>query len=54
MAQWVAYLLLDPAAPGWILSVPKVFFWEKNIDITEVNQRCWLYAGGLKMLIETI
>ena len=45
MAQWSAYLLPDPAAPG---SNP-------SVTDAEVNQRRWLEESGqLKMLIKPI
>ena len=38
IAQWIAYLLPDPAAAGSIPSVP--FFIGTIVDVAEVNQRC--------------
>ena len=38
IAQWLADLLPDPAAPGLIPSIPKSFSREKIVDIAEVNQ----------------
>ena len=35
MAQWLAYLLSDPAAPVLILSVPKQFSEEKIVTFAE-------------------
>ena len=40
IAQWLAYLLPDPAALGSIHSVPKI------VDIAEVNQQCCLEESG--------
>ena len=37
MAQWSAFLLLDPATPGSIPSVPEIISEEKIIDVAEVN-----------------
>ena len=37
-AQWLAYLLLDPAAPGLIPSVLKKISEEKVVNVAEVNQ----------------
>ena len=45
IAQWLAYLLLDPAAPGSIPSVPPKDR-GKIIDVAEVNQRHWLDQSG--------
>ena len=42
IAQWSAYLLLDPAAPGLILSISGIFSEEKIVNVAEVNQRCCL------------
>ena len=41
IAQWLPYLLPDPAAPGLILSIPKKFSDEKSVDLAEVNQLGW-------------
>ena len=55
-AQWLANLLLDPAAPGSISSIPKKISVEIFFDVAEVNQRLCLEKvdSGLKMLIEPI
>ena len=42
IAQWLAYLLPDPAATGSIPSIPGVFSVEIIVDVAEVNQWCWL------------
>ena len=39
IAQWLAYLLLYPAALGSIPSIPKKNSEEKIVDVAEVNQR---------------
>ena len=46
LAQKLAYLLLDPAAPGSIPCGPKIFSEEKIVNITEVNQRHCLEESG--------
>ena len=58
MAQWLPYLLLDPAAPGSIPSIPKKISDEKIVIVAEVNQlRCleesglWLENVGLNNLV---
>ena len=38
--QWIAYLLPDPAAPGLIPSVPKIFGEEK------LSMLVWLINGA--------
>ena len=38
IAQWLAYLLPDPAAPGLIPCVPKRISEGKIVDVAEVNQ----------------
>ena len=54
VAQWLAFLILDPAAhiPVFL----KFFQRGKIIDVAEVNQPRWLEKmdSGLKMLIKTI
>ena len=45
MAQWLSYMLPEPAGPGSIPRVP---------DVAEVNQRRCLDDSGLKMLIEPV
>ena len=52
--QWLAYLLLDPDAPGLIPNIPKKFRTKEIADVAEVNQRRCLEESGLKMLIEHI
>ena len=42
----IAYLLLDPAAPGSIPSIPQKNSEEKIINAAEVNQWCWLEESG--------
>ena len=42
IAQWLAFLLLDPGAPGSIPSISGIFSAEKNVDVAEVNQQCCL------------
>ena len=46
-AQWLAYLLHDPAALGSIPTVtPKIISEEKIVNVTEVNQwRCLEESG---------
>ena len=39
VAQWLAYLLPDPAALGSIPSITKKNSDEKNVGVAEVNQR---------------
>ena len=41
VAQRLAYLLPDLAAPGLIPSVLEFFSEEKNIDVAQVNQQRW-------------
>ena len=41
-----AYLLLDPAAPASISSIPKKFPEEKIVNVAEVNQRRCLEESG--------
>ena len=55
IAQWLAYLLSDPATPGLIPCVPENVSKEKIINIAEFNHlRCLQESGlvALKMLIE--
>ena len=50
IAQWLAYLLPDPATPGSIPSIRELFFREKIVNVAEVNQqRCleYLEESGL-------
>ena len=45
-AQWLAYLLLDPAARGLIPSIPQKNSEEKIVDVAENNQRhCFEESG---------
>ena len=38
MAQWLAYFLPNPVAPGSVLpAFPKLFWEEKNVIVPEVN-----------------
>ena len=39
IAQWLTYLLPDPAAPGLNPSIPEIFSEEKIVNVAEVNQR---------------
>ena len=48
MAQWLEYLLLDPAARGLIPIYP-IFSEEKIINIAEVNQPLWLEESGQRV-----
>ena len=41
IAQLLAFLLLDPATPDLICSVPEIFSDEQIIDIAKVNKRSW-------------
>ena len=46
IAQWLAYLLLHPDAPGLIPSIPEIISEEKFVDVAEVNQlRCLEESG---------
>ena len=36
--EWLSYLLLDPAAPGLIPSVPQKISEEKNVDVAEPTE----------------
>ena len=45
MAQWLAYLLPDLAAPGPIDRVP-FFSGENNVDLAEINQQHCLEESG--------
>ena len=38
MAQWLAHLLPDPAAPGLNPSIPQKCSDEKIVNVAEVNQ----------------
>ena len=46
IAQWLGFLLPDPAAPGSLCSIPKKNSEEKSINLAEVNQWCWLEESG--------
>ena len=46
IAQWLAYLLPDPAALGSIPSITKNISEEKNVDVAEVNQRHGMEERG--------
>ena len=49
-AAWhKAYLLLDPAAPGLIPSVPEIISEGKIVDAPEVNQWCCLEESVLRL-----
>ena len=56
IAQWLAHLILDPAAPGSIPSAPKKFSEENKLPllmlIKGLSRR--KVDSGLKMLIEPI
>ena len=47
IAQWLSYLLLEPAAPGSIPSIPEIFSEEKIVNVAEVNLRGSLEENGL-------
>ena len=46
LAQCLTYLLLDSAALGLILSIPKKFQSNKIVDVAEVNQQLRLEESG--------
>ena len=46
IAQWLEYLLPDPAALGSITSFPKKISEEKIVEIVEVNQWHCLEESG--------
>ena len=46
VVQWLAYLLLEPAAPGSIPSIPEIFSEEKIVNVAEVNLRGSLEENG--------
>ena len=46
IAQQLAYLLPEPAAPSLIPSIPKKISEEKIIDVAEDNQQRWLKESG--------
>ena len=46
IAQWLAYLLSDPATLGLIPCVPENVSKEKIINIAQVNQRLWFEESG--------
>ena len=45
IAQWLAYLLPDPAALGLISCILNLFY-EEFFDVAEVNQCRFLEEGG--------
>ena len=47
IVRWLAYLLLEPAAPGSIPSIPEIFSEEKIVNVAEVNLRGSLEENGL-------
>ena len=42
-------MLLDPAAPGLIPSIPEFFSEEKIVEVAEVNQWCCLKESGQRL-----
>ena len=46
IAQWLAHLLPDPAAPGSIARIPEFFSEKKIVNVTEVNQKRCLEEIG--------
>ena len=46
IAQWLAYLIPHPAAPGSIPSIPDFSFSGKIVNAAEVNQRHCLEESG--------
>ena len=46
IAQWLAYLLPDPAAPGLIPSNPEIVSDENIVGVAQVNQRSCLDESG--------
>ena len=42
IAQWLAYLLLHPDAPGLIPSIPEIISGEKFVHVAEVIERHYL------------
>ena len=56
MAQWQAYLLLDPDASGSIPGIPNIFQMKKIANFAEAihNAANGKVDSGLKMLIEPI
>ena len=56
LAQWLAHLLLDPAAPGLIASVPKKYSEEKIVNVAWLisGDAMWKVDSGLKMLFKPI
>ena len=47
--QTLAFLLLDPVAPGLIPSVPKKISDEKIVDVGEASQWCCLEQIGQRL-----
>ena len=45
-AQWLSYLLPDPAATSLIPSIPDIFSEEKIVDVAEAYQRRCLEESG--------
>ena len=45
ITQWLAYVLLDPAALGLTPSIEKISA-EKNVNVAEVNTRRYLEESG--------
>ena len=48
----LVYLLLDPAAPGLIPSIPEFFSEEKILDVVEVNQ--WHHIEESEKWLENV
>ena len=46
MAQWLAYLLHNPATPGSIPSAPKTFPEKNIVYVTNANQLSCLEQSG--------
>ena len=42
IAQWLAYLLRDPAAPDSFLSIHKILLRKKFVNVVRVNQSRYL------------
>ena len=53
IAQWLAYLLPDPAATDSIPSIPDIFWEEKIVKVAKVNQWPCIEESG-QWLIEPI
>ena len=52
VAQWLASLLLETAAPGLNPSGSKIVSEEKNVDVAEVNQ--WLCLERSELWFENV